>query len=235
MSFSATILFTPPAHSGPGGEEQAPPTPISVGGDGVSVRGTDQLLHLIYQRVQRAVDSAEEALNVARSNQRALQRLERDVRRMAEGGGVRQGASHSSQQSPHDREATPDPNGVSRGREPLENRALRATKCQVHIESPSVCDSYTAACSPVHQLASSPVCKSSSVCTDSRPDSDPQPELYPEGSQGSEEASAPNLRFIEDIFQSGFTGAAPTAPSYTAPSRCQRLKCSRRKRDVVLS
>ncbi|GCC40374.1 hypothetical protein chiPu_0024333 [Chiloscyllium punctatum] len=135
MSFSATILFTPPV---PGGEEQAPPTPVSVGGGGLAVRDTKQLLHLIYQRLQRAADTAEEALAVARSNQRALQRLELEVRSLAQGLRASQGVSPSTQQSPSDGEAPPGGNGVSRAPEPQDNQPFRAAKCQVYVEGPSV-------------------------------------------------------------------------------------------------
>ncbi|XP_060678185.1 uncharacterized protein C14orf93 homolog [Hemiscyllium ocellatum] len=236
MSFSATILFTPPA---PGGEEQGPPAPVAVAGGGLAVRDTNQLLHLIYQRLQRAAETAEEALTVARSNQRALQRLELDVRSLAEGLRASQGGSPSTQQSPRDGEAPPAGSGVSWAPEPQENQPFRQAKCQVYVEGPSVqslvCDTCTAACSPVHHLPSSPTCRPSSLCTDSRADSDLQPELYPEASQGSEDSSGPNLKIMEDIFHSGFTAVTATAPSYTVPARSRRLKSSRRKRDVVLS
>ncbi|KAM5193429.1 uncharacterized protein C14orf93 homolog isoform 2-T3 [Mantella aurantiaca] len=100
MSFSATILFTPPAgqnddkcgckiESTQGGSVTVDgPTPITVTGQGVSVQGCEQLLHLIYQRVEKAVGLAEAALNVAKANSGLLSQLQDEVsslRNMHEG------------------------------------------------------------------------------------------------------------------------------------------------------
>ncbi|XP_043914488.1 uncharacterized protein C14orf93 homolog [Protopterus annectens] len=90
MSFSATILFTPP-----GGEAKcctcscqnqpnvnlnmSGTTPISVCGHGLAVQSTDQLLHLIYQRVEKAITVAESALAVAKSNSEILNKLQEDI------------------------------------------------------------------------------------------------------------------------------------------------------------
>ncbi|XP_073488531.1 uncharacterized protein C14orf93 homolog [Aquarana catesbeiana] len=91
MSFSATILFTPPAgqndakcgcktESTQGGSVIVDgPTPVTVTGQGVSVQGCDQLLHLIYQRVEKAVGLAEAALNVAKANSSLLSQLQDEV------------------------------------------------------------------------------------------------------------------------------------------------------------
>nr|XP_033781048.1 uncharacterized protein C14orf93 homolog isoform X2 [Geotrypetes seraphini] len=98
MSFSATILFSPPngssdtkccgcpcksesneTSSGDMGAGPAVPTPITVSGQGLAVQNSEQLLHLIYQRVEKAVSVAEAALGVARSNSELLTRLQDDV------------------------------------------------------------------------------------------------------------------------------------------------------------
>ncbi|XP_063769629.1 uncharacterized protein C14orf93 homolog isoform X2 [Pseudophryne corroboree] len=90
-SMGATILFTPPpgqnndncackTESTQGGSvsfEGA--TPITVGGQGVSVQGSEQLLHLIYQRVEKAVGLAEAALSVAKANSNLLSQLQDEV------------------------------------------------------------------------------------------------------------------------------------------------------------
>lgn len=55
------------------------PTPVTVTGQGVSVQGCDQLLHLIYQRVEKAVGLAEAALNVAKANSSLLIQLQDEV------------------------------------------------------------------------------------------------------------------------------------------------------------
>lgn len=99
MSFSATILFSPShgkeakcccgtCKQEPGGPATAPPplppssppcTPITITGTGLTVQSSEQLLHLIYQRVEKAVSLAELALSLARANNDALRRLEEDV------------------------------------------------------------------------------------------------------------------------------------------------------------
>uniref|UniRef100_A0A8C6VQT4 Chromosome 14 open reading frame 93 n=1 Tax=Naja naja TaxID=35670 RepID=A0A8C6VQT4_NAJNA len=99
MSFSATILFSPPhpneakcccctCKQEPGAPVTAPPpqapssppcTPITITGTGLSVQSSEQLLHIIYQRVEKAVSLAELALSLARANNEALRRLEEDV------------------------------------------------------------------------------------------------------------------------------------------------------------
>ncbi|XP_029437435.1 uncharacterized protein C14orf93 homolog [Rhinatrema bivittatum] len=96
MSFSATILFSPPSggsdtkccgcacksennEAPSGGAGSAIPTPISVSGQGLAVQSSEQLLHLIYQRVEKAVSVAEAALGVARSNCELLTRLQDEV------------------------------------------------------------------------------------------------------------------------------------------------------------
>ncbi|XP_072006556.1 uncharacterized protein C14orf93 homolog [Engystomops pustulosus] len=91
MSFSATILFTPPpgqndgkcackVESTQGGSVSIDgATPITVNGQGVAVQGCEQLLHLIYQRVEKAVGLAEAALNVAKANSSLLSELQEEV------------------------------------------------------------------------------------------------------------------------------------------------------------
>ncbi|ETE64663.1 putative protein C14orf93, partial [Ophiophagus hannah] len=105
MSFSATILFSPPhpneakcccctCKQEPGAPVTAPPpqapssppcTPITITGTGLSVQSSEQLLHIIYQRVEKAVSLAELALSLARANNEALRRLEEDVAALRRG------------------------------------------------------------------------------------------------------------------------------------------------------
>ncbi|XP_063159192.1 uncharacterized protein C14orf93 homolog [Candoia aspera] len=96
MSFSATILFSPPhakeakcccctCKQEPGAPTPPPPsppppcTPITITGTGLTVQSSEQLLHVIYQRVEKAVGLAEVALNLAKANNDALRRLEEDL------------------------------------------------------------------------------------------------------------------------------------------------------------
>ncbi|XP_075425214.1 uncharacterized protein C14orf93 homolog [Ascaphus truei] len=91
MSFSATILFSPPPGQNEGKcgcksetTQEGPPlaegvTPITVSGQGVAVQGCEQLLHLIYQRVEKAVGLAESALGVAKANSNLLNHLQEEV------------------------------------------------------------------------------------------------------------------------------------------------------------
>lgn len=103
MSFSATILFSPPgggasearccccsckndgsSGGGPQGANPAPApaaaaTPITVTGHGLAVQSSEQLLHIIYQRVDKAVGLAEAALGLARANHDLLKRLQGEV------------------------------------------------------------------------------------------------------------------------------------------------------------
>ncbi|XP_074838528.1 uncharacterized protein C14orf93 homolog isoform X2 [Carettochelys insculpta] len=110
MAFSATILFSPPSAPQPkcsccackrepgaeGGTGAPPPScaPISVSGQGLAVQSSEQLLHLIYQRLDKAVGLAEAALVLARTNHQALQRLEEEV------GALRRGAPPTAKASP---------------------------------------------------------------------------------------------------------------------------------------
>uniref|UniRef100_A0A8D0G3N4 Uncharacterized protein n=1 Tax=Sphenodon punctatus TaxID=8508 RepID=A0A8D0G3N4_SPHPU len=103
MSFSATILFSPPnaneakcccctCKREPGAEGPAPLpppscTPITVSGHGLAVENSEQLLHVIYQRVDKVFGLAEAALGLARANNEALRRLEEEV------GALRRGAA----------------------------------------------------------------------------------------------------------------------------------------------
>ncbi|XP_012400182.1 uncharacterized protein C14orf93 homolog [Sarcophilus harrisii] len=97
MSFSATILFSPPngneakccccacksepngGHTGPSGADPQPCTPITVTGHGLAVQNSEQLLHIIYQRVDKAVGLAEAALSLAKANNELLKRLQEEV------------------------------------------------------------------------------------------------------------------------------------------------------------
>ncbi|MEE6516080.1 hypothetical protein FKM82_025293 [Ascaphus truei] len=91
MSFSATILFSPPPGQNEGKcgcksetTQEGPPlaegvTPITVSGQGVAVQGCEQLLHLIYQRVEKAVGLAESALGVAKANSNLLNHLQEEI------------------------------------------------------------------------------------------------------------------------------------------------------------
>ncbi|XP_062946402.1 uncharacterized protein C14orf93 homolog [Cynocephalus volans] len=117
MSFSATILFSPPsgsearccccacksetsgASTGSQGGNPPPSTPITVTGHGLAVQSSEQLLHIIYQRVDKAVGLAEAALGLAKANNELLKRLQEEV------GELRQG-----------KVSTPDEDGESRAR-----------------------------------------------------------------------------------------------------------------------
>ncbi|KAM6203071.1 uncharacterized protein C14orf93 homolog isoform 2-T2 [Rhynchocyon petersi] len=103
MSFSATILFSPPSGSeaaccccsckneagggGTGSHGGNPPssTPITVTGHGLAVQSSEQLLHVIYQRVEKAVGLAEAALGLARANNELLKRLQEEVGELRQG------------------------------------------------------------------------------------------------------------------------------------------------------
>ncbi|XP_005211333.1 uncharacterized protein C14orf93 homolog isoform X1 [Bos indicus] len=103
MSFSATILFSPPsgsearccccacknetsgASSGCQGGNPPPSTPITVTGHGLAVQSSEQLLHIIYQRVDKAVGLAEAALSLARANNELLKRLQEEVGELRQG------------------------------------------------------------------------------------------------------------------------------------------------------
>jgi hypothetical protein len=118
MSFSATILFSPPSGSearcccacksesgggSTGSQGGNPPasTPITVTGHGLAVQSSEQLLHVIYQRVDKAVGLAEAALGLARANNELLKRLQEEV------GELRQG-----------KVGTPDEDGESQAHSP---------------------------------------------------------------------------------------------------------------------
>ncbi|XP_005377154.1 PREDICTED: uncharacterized protein C14orf93 homolog [Chinchilla lanigera] len=103
MSFSATILFSPPSGSearccccacksetsggstGSQGRNPPPSTPITVTGHGLAVQSSEQLLHVIYQRVDKAVGLAEAALSLARANNELLKRLQEEVGELRQG------------------------------------------------------------------------------------------------------------------------------------------------------
>ncbi|XP_045306312.1 uncharacterized protein C14orf93 homolog isoform X2 [Leopardus geoffroyi] len=97
MSFSATILFSPPGGSearccccacksetsggstSSQGGNPPPSTPITVTGHGLAVQSSEQLLHIIYQRVEKAVGLAEAALGLARANNELLKCLQEEL------------------------------------------------------------------------------------------------------------------------------------------------------------
>ncbi|XP_007180615.1 uncharacterized protein C14orf93 homolog [Balaenoptera acutorostrata] len=103
MSFSATILFSPPGggearccccacksetsggSTGCQGGNPPPSTPITVTGHGLAVQSSEQLLHIIYQRVDKAVGLAEAALGLARANNELLKRLQEEVGELRQG------------------------------------------------------------------------------------------------------------------------------------------------------
>ncbi|XP_058876561.1 LOW QUALITY PROTEIN: uncharacterized protein C14orf93 homolog [Acipenser ruthenus] len=101
MSFSATILFTPPPVNGgvataasssgsasaleTGGTATA--TPITVSGRGLALSSTEELLHLIYQKVDQACSSADSALALARQNHQILSELRGSVAALSRGQG----------------------------------------------------------------------------------------------------------------------------------------------------
>ncbi|XP_066198788.1 uncharacterized protein C14orf93 homolog isoform X1 [Saccopteryx leptura] len=103
MSFSATILFSPPSggearccccacksetpggSTGSQGGNPPPSTPITVTGHGLAVQSSEQLLHIIYQRVDKAVGLAEAALGLARANNELLKHLQEEVGELRQG------------------------------------------------------------------------------------------------------------------------------------------------------
>lgn len=147
MSFSATILFSPPSGSearccccacksetsgvstGSQGGNPPPSTPITVTGHGLAVQSSEQLLHIIYQRVDKAVGLAEAALGLARANNELLKRLQEEV------GELRQGQM-----------STPDEDGDSRahGSSPEEPGPLKESPgeaCKAVSAVEEECDS----------------------------------------------------------------------------------------------
>lgn len=129
MSFSATILFSPPSGSearccccacksetsqgSTGSQGGNPPasTPITVTGHGLAVQSSEQLLHIIYQRVDKAVGLAEAALGLARANNELLKQLQEEV------GELRQGKVCTADEDRESRARTPPPEepGVLKG------------------------------------------------------------------------------------------------------------------------
>lgn len=147
MSFSATILFSPPggsearccccacksetSASSAGSQGGNPPasTPITVTGHGLAVQSSEQLLHIIYQRVEKAVGLAEAALGLARANNELLKRLQEEV------GELRQGKA-----------SAPDEDGASRahGSPPPEPGPLKESPgeaCKAAAAVEEECDS----------------------------------------------------------------------------------------------
>ncbi|XP_077170027.1 uncharacterized protein C14orf93 homolog [Paroedura picta] len=258
MSFSATILFSPPnakeakcccctCKREPGAPTAAPApppsppcTPITVTGTGLAVQSSEQLLHVIYQRVEKAVGLAEMSLSLAKANNQALQRLEEEM------GVVRQATAPPVKASPlcvpveqrdeneeeDEREAEGFQNGVQVVIEELRQLGAAAGPPGhlgfspallgpgglggVAEESPTVDTSvqraYAAPSSPVPQTILPPLDEPSLSCPD----------------------VSPNSTTLEDVihgeprFSLGFA-------SLPCRSRSIGQKNARRKRDLVLS
>uniref|UniRef100_A0A8C6X468 Chromosome 14 open reading frame 93 n=1 Tax=Naja naja TaxID=35670 RepID=A0A8C6X468_NAJNA len=259
MSFSATILFSPPhpneakcccctCKQEPGAPVTAPPpqapssppcTPITITGTGLSVQSSEQLLHIIYQRVEKAVSLAELALSLARANNEALRRLEEDV------AALRRDPLMALKASP-----------LQVPEEPENEEELEAEEfgngVQVVIEELKQLGAASAAVGRPEPLAFSPMPALGGVCTEECPAGDaPMPPVYvspsspapqmahqppfqpleeplscPEGSPSSTIHEEPTN--VEPHFCVGFAGL---------PCRSRNLgqKNARRKRDLVLS
>ncbi|KAH1182277.1 hypothetical protein KIL84_010031 [Mauremys mutica] len=220
MSFSATILFSPPGTQeatgcccackrepgaeGAGGAPPPPCAPISVSGHGLAVQSSEQLLHVIYQRLDKAVGLAEAALALAKANNQALRRLEEEV------GGLRREAHPSGKASP------PPPAAQE---QEVEAEGL-GSSVQVVIEE---LRQLGAAAGPPGRLGFSPVQPGDSGL------GGPVGELSPSGSE-----EPPPCAALEDggpgepRFSLGFI-------SSPCRSRGNGPKNARRKRDLVLS
>ncbi|XP_069489939.1 uncharacterized protein C14orf93 homolog isoform X2 [Ambystoma mexicanum] len=192
MSFSATILFSPPSGSGNDGkccscpfksENSAPPagtspincTPVSISGQGLAVHSTEQLLHLIYQRVEKTAGLAETALGLAKSNNEILTKLKDEV------GELRQWTKHRG----NDQE-TPIP-------APVEHLSGQAP--------PTVQRTSAVQAAPLVQPVPETVCKS--------------PEDETDG-MGSVQV------FIEELRQLGVAAAAQAAATGHAPFQAEK-------------
>ncbi|XP_039353142.1 uncharacterized protein C14orf93 homolog isoform X2 [Mauremys reevesii] len=215
MSFSATILFSPPGTQeatgcccackrepgaeGAGGAPPPPCAPISVSGHGLAVQSSEQLLHVIYQRLDKAVGLAEAALALAKANNQALRRLEEEV------GGLRSG------------KASPPPPAAQE--QEVEAEGL-GSSVQVVIEE---LRQLGAAAGPPGRLGFSPLQPGASGL------GGPVGELSPSGSE-----EPPPCTALEDggpgepRFSLGFS-------SSPCRSRGNGPKNARRKRDLVLS
>ncbi|XP_053119276.1 uncharacterized protein C14orf93 homolog isoform X2 [Hemicordylus capensis] len=261
MSFSATILFSPPnakeakcccctCKQEPGAQGAAPPpssppcTPITVTGTGLSVQSSDQLLHIIYQRVEKAVSLAEVALSLARANNETLRRLEEEMGALRRGMGPTLKASPLGPPEEHqenndeeeEREAEGFRNGVQVVIEELRQLgAAAAAGPPGHLgfspvqlgpgglggvteESPTVDSSmqriYATPASPAPQMPPQPVDEPSLSC--------------PEVSPNSNTLEDTMLHSEEPRFSLGFA-------SLPCRSRSIGQKNARRKRDLVLS
>ncbi|XP_026575328.1 uncharacterized protein C14orf93 homolog [Pseudonaja textilis] len=256
MSFSATILFSPPhpneakcccctCKQEPGAPVMAPPpqapssspcTPITITGTGLSVQSSEELLHIIYQRVEKTVSLAELALSLARANNEALRRLEEDVAALRRGPLVALKASPlrvpEEPENEEELEAEEFGNGV-----------------QVVIEELKQLGAASAAVGRPEPLAFSPVPGLGGVAEECPAGDAPMPLVYvpppapqmahqppfqpleeplscPEGSPSSTTHEDPTN--VEPHFCVGFAGL---------PCRSRNLgqKNARRKRDLVLS
>ncbi|XP_014460824.1 uncharacterized protein C14orf93 homolog [Alligator mississippiensis] len=257
MSFSATILFSPPnaneakcccctCKKEPGVEAASggpppPCTPITVSGHGLAVQNSEQLLHVIYQRVDKAVGLAEAALALAKANNEALRRLEEEV------GALRRGAPAAVKASP-----TPAPEELLEEEEEEEEEAegLR-NGVQVVIEE---LRQLGAAAGPPGRLAFSPTQPadgSLSGVLDDLPPSDvpPQRAVVPTYSVAPSPPAqlmgepSPSPSYSEELPHSAaFEVASRGEPRFSlgfasvpCRSRGNGPKNARRKRDLVLS
>ncbi|XP_007439511.1 uncharacterized protein C14orf93 homolog [Python bivittatus] len=259
MSFSATILFSPPhakeakccccaCKQEPGAPTPAPPppsppcTPITITGTGLTVQSSEQLLHVIYQRVEKAVGLAEVALNLAKANTDALRRREEDVAALRRGPPVAFKASplrvpEEPQEDPEDeeeREAESFGNGV-----------------QVVIEELRQLGAASAAVGRPEPLAFSPVPALGGVAEECPPGDAPMQQVYVPPSSPTppmphqpplqpldEPLSCPEVSPISTTHEDATNGEPHFSLGFASlPCRSRNLgqKNARRKRDLVLS
>nr|XP_045010418.1 uncharacterized protein C14orf93 homolog [Jaculus jaculus]XP_045010419.1 uncharacterized protein C14orf93 homolog [Jaculus jaculus]XP_045010420.1 uncharacterized protein C14orf93 homolog [Jaculus jaculus]XP_045010421.1 uncharacterized protein C14orf93 homolog [Jaculus jaculus]XP_045010422.1 uncharacterized protein C14orf93 homolog [Jaculus jaculus]XP_045010423.1 uncharacterized protein C14orf93 homolog [Jaculus jaculus]XP_045010424.1 uncharacterized protein C14orf93 homolog [Jaculus jaculu len=218
MSFSATILFSPPSGSearccccacksetsgGSTGSQGGNPggTPITVTGHGLAVQNSEQLLHIIYQRVDKAVGLAEAALGLARANNELLKRLQEEVGELRQGKGC-----------------APDEDGESRAHSPplQEPGPLKESPgegCKTLSAMEEECDSMGSGVQVVIEELRQLGAASSSVGPGSLPFSAPQRDLrLPGYTLGAGEA--PLLNPLEDYVASEGTVQRVLVPAY---------------------
>ncbi|KAK9398219.1 putative protein C14orf93 like [Crotalus adamanteus] len=258
MSFSATILFSPshgkeakcccgtckqepegPATAPPPLPPSSPPcTPITITGTGLTVQSSEQLLHLIYQRVEKAVSLAELALSLARANNEALRRLEEDVAALRRGPLVAPKASPEEQQAEPEDEEESEAEGFRNG-------------VQVVIEELRQLGAASAAVGRSESLAFSPVSALGGVAEECPPGDAPMPPVYvPPASPTPLMAHQPLLQPLDEPLScpegspiSATQEETPNSEPYfsvgfaSLPCRSRNIgqKNARRKRDLVLS
>ncbi|KAM3822629.1 uncharacterized protein C14orf93 homolog isoform 2-T2 [Vipera latastei] len=258
MSFSATILFSPShgkeakcccgtCKQEPGGPAMAPPplppssppcTPITITGTGLTVQSSEQLLHLIYQRVEKAVSLAELALSLARANNDALRRLEEDVAALRRAPLVALKASPEEQPVDAEDEEDLEAEGFGNG-------------VQVVIEELRQLGAASAAAGRSETLAFSPVSALGGVAEECPTGDAPVPPVYvPPSSPTPPMAHQPLLQPLNDPLSC--PEGSPTSVTHeetpngephfsvgfsSLPCRSRSVgqKNARRKRDLVLS